>query len=87
MFYHYNNKYFPRDTNKQIKFKKGFTTKKKFQKGDLIFWRGHVAVCLNNSKLIHAYGPKKKVLIMPINKTIKLIEKTANLKIKKIFTI
>ncbi len=87
MFYHYNNKYFPRDTNKQIKFKKGFSAKKKLQKGNLIFWKGHVAACLSNNKLIHAYGPKKKVLIMSINKTIKLIEKTANLQVKKIFTI
>ena len=30
------------------------------------------------------YGPSKKVLIMPINYSIKLIEKTAKLTIKKI---
>ena len=32
-------------------------------------------------KLIHAYGPFKKVVIMPINKTIDRIEKTAKLKV------
>jgi len=42
---------------------------------------------LNSTKFIHAYGPRKKVLIMPINQTIKLIEKTAGLKVKKIFSI
>ena len=58
-----------------------------YRKGDLIFWKGHVAVCLNSKNLIHAYGPKKKVVIMPIKKTIELIKKTANLKVKKIFPI
>ena len=39
------------------------------------------------TKLIHAYGPKKRVIIMPIKKTIYQIEKTANLKVKKISRI
>ena len=30
---------------------------------------------------------KKKVIIMPIKKTIKLIEKTANLKVAKVISI
>ena len=38
-------------------------------------------------ELIHAYGPEKKVLIMPIFQTIKRIEKTAQLKVKKISSI
>jgi len=44
-------------------------------------------MCLNKSKFIHAYGPKKKVLIMPTKKTIELIKKTANLKVLKISNI
>ncbi len=83
MYFYYNRIFFPRDSKDQIKYCK----KKKnkiFHKGDIIFWKGHVGVCLNKSKFIHAYGPRKKVLIMPINKTIKIIKKTANLKIKKI---
>ena len=32
-------------------------------------------------KLVHAYGPFKKVLIMPIKKTINRIYETANLKV------
>ena len=87
MFYKFNNKFFPRDTIDQVKIKKGFINKKFFKKGDIIFWKGHVAICLNSNDLIHAYGPRKKVLIMPIRKTIKLIEKTANLKILKIISI
>tara|TARA_Y100000590_G_scaffold127077_1_gene145300 strand:- start:8 stop:730 length:723 start_codon:yes stop_codon:yes gene_type:complete len=86
LFYKFNNKFFPRDTVDQIKYKKG-NIKKKFKLGDIIYWKGHVAVCINSKKLIHAYGPKKKVIIMPINKTIKIIKKTANLKVKKICRI
>ena len=83
-YYKFNNKFFPRDTINQIKDKKDTNTKKKFKLGDIIYWKGHVAVCVNSKKLIHAYGPKKKVIIMPIDKTIKRIEKTANLQVKKI---
>ena len=44
-------------------------------------------ICLNNEKIIHAYGPRKKVLIMPINYAINLIANTANLEVKKISNI
>ena len=87
IYYKYNNKFFPRDTIDQIKQKKGSKIKKKFKKGDIIFWKGHIAVCINSNNLIHAYGPKKKVVIMPIQKTIKRIERTAKLKVKKVFRI
>ena len=87
IFYQYNNKYFPRDTKDQIKYSRKISKKKKFRRGDLIFWKGHVAICLNSKNLIHAYGPKKRVVIMPIKKTIYQIEKTANLKVKKISQI
>ena len=87
IFYKYNNKFFPRDTIDQIKYKKVSIIKKKFKKGDIVFWKGHVAVCIDSKKLIHAYGPEKKVIIMPIHKTIKRIERTAKLKVKKVFRI
>ena len=83
IFYKFNNRFFPRDTIDQIKYKKGNITKR-FKLGDIIYWKGHVAVCINSKKLIHAYGPKKKVVMMPIDKTIRIIKKTANLKVKKI---
>ena len=85
--FNFNNKFFPRDTKDQVKIKKGVRNKRVFKKGDIIFWKGHVAVCLNTKELIHAYGPRKKVIIMPIIKTIKLIEKTTNLKVIKIISI
>ena len=87
LYYLYNNKFFPRDTKDQISFKKGKKKLIKFSKGDIIYWKGHVAICLSRNKLIHAYGPRKKVLIMNIKKTIELINETAKLKVKKIIKI
>ena len=86
IYFYYNRTFFPRDTKDQIIYCKKIK-KKKLGKGDLIFWKGHVGICLNRSKFIHAYGPRKKVLIMPTDKTIKLIKKTAKLKIKKVSNI
>ena len=87
LYFLYNNKFFPRDTKDQISFKKGKKKLIKFSKGDIIYWKGHVAICLSRNKLIHAYGPRKKVLIMNIKKTIELINETAKLKVKKIIKI
>ena len=87
IFFSYNNKFYPRDTKDQIKYSKKIQKKRFFKKGEIIFWKGHVAMCLNSKKLIHAYGPKKKVLIMPIIKTINIIQETAKLKVKKVSKI
>ena len=78
LFYKFNNLYCPRDTGPQFKYFKKF---KSIKKNAIIFWKGHVAVCLSRKKLIHAYGPKKKVIIMDIKKTISLIKKTAKLEV------
>tara|TARA_B100000886_G_scaffold329286_1_gene278507 strand:+ start:8 stop:721 length:714 start_codon:yes stop_codon:yes gene_type:complete len=78
IFFKFNNLYCPRDTKDQIKY---FNKAKKIRKNSIIFWKGHVGVCLSKSLLIHAYGPKKKVLYMDIKKTFKLIERTAKLKV------
>ena len=86
IYFYYNQTFFPRDTKDQIIFCKK-KNEKNFSKGDIIFWKGHVGICLSKSKFIHAYGPRKKVLIMPINYSIKLIEKTAKLTVKKICNI
>jgi hypothetical protein len=87
LLYYYNNKFYPRDTKEQLKYSKSNIKRKKFKKGDVIFWKGHVAICINNKKLIHAYGPEKKVVIMSIDKTLKRIEKTTSLIVKKISSI
>ena len=80
----YNNKFFPRDTKDQVKYLKKKIKLKSIRKNDLIFWKGHVAVAISKSKLIHAYGPFKKVVIMSINKTINKIYRTAKLEVTAI---
>jgi len=79
--FNFNNKYCPRDTKDQIKYFKKKIKLKNIKKNDLVFWRGHVAVIISKNSLIHAYGPLKKTLIMPIKKTIDRIHKTANLSV------
>ena len=86
IYFYYNRIFFPRDTKDQIRFCKRKRSKNRL-KGDIVFWKGHVGICLNKSRFIHAYGPKKKVIIMPTVQTIKLIDKTANLKVKKVSNI
>ena len=51
---------------------------------DIIYWKGHVAIAISKKKLIHAYGPMKKTVVMDIDKTIKRIKKTAKLKVLSI---
>jgi gamma-D-glutamyl-L-lysine dipeptidyl-peptidase len=86
LFFYYNNKFYPRDTKNQIRYSKKIK-KKIFKKGNIIFWKGHVAICVDSKKLIHAYGPERKVLVMPIKKTLDRIERTTKLVVKKISSI
>ena len=81
LFLNFNNKFCPRDTKDQIKYFKKKIKLYNIKKNDLIFWKGHVAIVLSKNKLIHAYGPLKKVVIMTIKKTIDRIYRTANLKV------
>ena len=87
LLYYYNNKFYPRDTKDQLRYARSSIKRKTFKKGDIIFWKGHVAICVDAKKLIHAYGPEKKVVIMLINKTLERIERTAKLVVKKVSCI
>ena len=81
LFFNFNNKFCPRDTKDQIKYFKNEIKLNKVRKNDLIFWKGHVAIATSKNKLIHSYGPFKKVVAMTIKKSIDRIYKTANLKV------
>ena len=81
VFLNFNNKFCPRDAKDQVKFFKKNIKLNKIKKNDIIYWKGHVALALSNKKLIHAYGPMKKTVIMGINQTIKRIYRTAKLKV------
>ncbi len=69
----FNNIYCPRDSKDQKKFFRKEISIQNIRKGDLLFWKGHVAIALNSKKLVHAFGTKKKVVIMGIKETIKKI--------------
>ena len=79
IYFYYNRIFFPRDSKDQIKYCKK-KLKIKMIKSNIIFWKGHVAYCLSKKKLIHAYGPKKKVLVMDKTKAINKIFKDTKLK-------
>ena len=81
VFLNFNNKFCPRDAKDQVKFFKKNVKLKNIKKNDIIYWKGHVALAISSKKLIHAYGPMKRTVIMGINQTIKRIEKTAKLKV------
>ncbi len=81
VFLNFNNRFCPRDSKDQIAFFKRKVKLQNIKKNDLIFWKGHVAVAISKKFLIHAYGPSRKTLSMPIKKTIDRIEKTANLRV------
>ena len=80
----FNNKFCPRDTKDQVKYFKKQIKIHNIIQNDLIFWKGHVAIIMKKNKLIHAYGPYKKVILMNIKKTIKKILLTAHLKVTHI---
>ena len=81
VFLNFNNKFCPRDAKDQVKYFKKNIKLKNIKKNDIIFWKGHVAIALSKKKLIHAYGPMKKTVIMDIDQTIKRIKHTAKLKV------
>ena len=80
----FNNQFCPRDSGQQENFFKRNIRLKNIKKNDIIYWKGHVALALSNKRLIHAYGPRKKTVIMNIPKTIERIKKTANLDVVSI---
>ena len=81
IFLNFNNKYCPRDAKDQVKYFKKNVKLKNIKRNDIIYWKGHVALAISNKKLIHAYGPMKKTIIMGIEQTIERIKRTANLKV------
>ena len=81
IYFYYNRIFFPRDSKDQIQFCKKKNTKEVLNlKKKIIFWKGHVAMNIDKKNLIHAYGPKKRVIIMNTKKTISTILKDAFLK-------
>ena len=80
----FNNIFCPRDAKDQVKYFKRNINLRKIKKNDILFWKGHVAVALSKKRLIHAYGPLKKTVIMDVDDTINRIKRTAKLNLSKI---
>ena len=71
-----NSKYFPRDTDLQEDFIKTEVEEKNLKKGDLIFWKGHVAMMIDNSNIIHANAFHMCTKIEPLKQAKARIKRT-----------
>ena len=66
----------PRDTDMMEK-SLGETVATASQRGDLVFWKGHMGVMLDSERLLHANAFHMIVAIEPLAETVTRIEKTA----------
>lgn len=57
----------PRDSDQQAAMGQPVET---LQRGDLVFWRGHVAIMINATDIIHANGARMAVTIEPLAEAI-----------------
>jgi len=64
----------PRDTDMMEK-ALGETVKTASQRGDLVFWKGHMGVMLDAQMLLHANAFHMQVAIEPLNEAVTRIEK------------
>tara|TARA_B100001057_G_scaffold133470_1_gene132862 strand:- start:2915 stop:3751 length:837 start_codon:yes stop_codon:yes gene_type:complete len=73
---------FPRDTDMQEDFCAQEVKKTNLKPGDLVFWRGHVALMIDNKRIIHANAFHMKTCVEPLLVAEKRIYKT-NGKVRK----
>jgi hypothetical protein len=73
----------PRDTDLQVEYFSKYVDETKLKLGDLIFWRGHVAMAINKKDIIHANAYHMKTQIEPL----KLAKKRINKEYGKILKI
>jgi len=67
---------FPRDTDMQEIYVTQEILKKNLRAGDLVFWKGHVAMMVDNRNIIHANAFHMKTAIEPLSVAQKRIFKT-----------
>jgi cell wall-associated NlpC family hydrolase len=63
----------PRDTDQQAGLGHAIT-REAFGRGDLVFWKGHVAIGLDETRIVHANGHHMMVAIEPLETAIGRIE-------------
>ncbi|EJF80828.1 hypothetical protein MCO_00060 [Bartonella sp. DB5-6] len=73
-----------RDTDMQQKtIGKQLTDSDKLQRGDLIFWKGHVAIMIDHENIIHASGFSMDVMVEPLEEAITRIAKKHQYPVEK----
>jgi cell wall-associated NlpC family hydrolase len=63
----------PRDTDQQASLGHAIG-RKDFSRGDLVFWKGHVAIGLDETRIVHANGHHMMVAIEPLETAMARIE-------------
>ena len=71
----------PRDTDLQAEYFSKDVDESKLKLGDLIFWREHVAMAINNKDIIHANAYHMKVYKEPLSL---VKERMGKMKIEKV---
>ena len=67
----------PRDTDMMEKALGELVALSQVRRGDLVFWKGHMGVMLDESRLLHANAFHMAVAIEPVAEAIARIEKVA----------
>ena len=67
----------PRDTDMMEKALGDAVPPSNLRRGDLIFWKGHMGVMLDQARLLHANAFHMAVAIEPLTEAIARIEKAA----------
>jgi len=63
----------PRDADQQADLGRAIE-RKDFGRGDLVFWKGHVAIGLDETRVVHANGHHMMVAIEPLDEAIRRID-------------
>jgi hypothetical protein len=60
---------YPRDSDQQAALGEPIPAEQ-LRRGDLVFWRGHVAIMINEAEIVHANGNRMAVTIEPLAKAV-----------------
>jgi cell wall-associated NlpC family hydrolase len=64
----------PRDSDMQAALGRPLTPDEDFRRGDLVFWRGHVAILLDGARIVHANGHHMATVVEPLAQAVARIE-------------
>jgi cell wall-associated NlpC family hydrolase len=66
----------PRDSDMQAALGRPLADGEELRRGDLVFWRGHVAVMLDAHRIVHANGHHMATVVEPLAEAVARIERT-----------